>query len=112
MKKLVLVLLLLSAGGFAFYKYAMPSNQQWVHGKWKYQGGSNVDYMVFHPNGTVDLEDEKGKYFSCVYVTWGETLNMECEVKGKKKEVIFDVSEDKRTLENSAKSSVYKKIGA
>ena len=112
--KAIIAILILAGGGFAFYNYAMPTNQDWVHGKWKYfdQGGKEIDYMVFHPNGVVDLENEKGKYFTCVYVTWGETLKMECEVKGKKKELVYDVSGDKRTLSNSAKSATYKKIGA
>ena len=111
--KALFLILVLAGGGFAFYKYAMPTQQEWVHGKWQYhdKSGKEIDYMVFHSNGVVDLENEKGKYFTCVYVTWGETLKMECEVKGKKKEVEYQVSGDKRTLSNSAKSATYKKIG-
>ncbi len=111
--KILLAILVIAGGGYAFYQYALPTNQDWVHGKWKYHdpSGNEIDYMVFHPNGVVDLENEKGKYFTCVYVTWGETLNMECEVKGKKKEVTYAVSSDKRTLSNSSRSSTYKKLG-
>ena len=110
--KAVMIVLIFAGGGYLFYQYAMPTNQDWVHGRWQYvdETGEEIDYAVFHPNGTVDLEDENGKYYTCVYVTWGETLNMECEVRGEKKELIFDVSEDQRTFSNAARDSVYRKL--
>ena len=40
------------------------------------------------------------------------SVSMECDVKGETKELSFDISEDKRTLENASRRSVYKKIDA
>lgn len=110
--KALVVVLILAGGGYLFYQYIMPTNQDWIHGRWEYydESGKEVDFMVFRPNGTVDLEDDKGKYFTCVYVTWGETLNVECEVKGEKREMVFDVSADQRTLSNLEHDSIYNKI--
>ena len=47
-----------------------------------------------------------------MYVTWGKAVNMECDVQGEKKEVVFEVSEDQRTLSNPSESSTYSKIDA
>ena len=110
--KSLLAIGLLASAGFAFYMYVMPTNQDWVHGRWQYQDPDRqeIDYMVFHPSGLVDLENEKGRYFTCVYVTWGEAVNIECEVKGEKREIVFEVSEDKRTLNNASESSMYVRL--
>jgi hypothetical protein len=89
-----------------------------VHGEWGYKidkVGEKRDFMVFHPNGTVDLlNSRKKKMLTCAYVTWGETLSMECEVKGEKMEFEYFVSEDKKKLENvdASKRSVYLKVEA
>ena len=111
MKKIILLVILASIG-YGFYSYIMPTNELWVHGKWKYNDPENnkIDYLVFHPNGVVDLENEKGKYFSCVYVILNQELNMECNIKGKKKEMIFNIFNNNKSLEDKSNDSRYDKV--
>ena len=111
MKKIILLVILVFIG-YGFYNYIMPTNEVWVHGKWKYNDPENqkIDYLVFHPNGVVNLENEKGKYFSCVYVILKQELNMECNIKGKKKEMIFNIINNKKSLENKSTDSRYDKV--
>ena len=114
MKKLLVIAVIAAACWFGYTNYVMPGSQTWVHGTWEYQldkPGEEIDYMVFDADGTVALQFPRGKtYLTCVYVTWGETLNLQCDANGQTKEIEFDVSEDKKKLENAPRRSVYLKV--
>jgi len=114
MKKVIVILVLL-VGGLVAYHYATQAGQEWLHGRWEYQqvaGDEGEDFMVFHPGGVVDFENNLGKYFSCKYFGRESTLSIECSVRGERREVVYDVSEDRQRLENREQTSVYNKVGS
>ena len=113
MKTALILLAILLAGAVAWH-FVSSADQPWLLGRWQYEvvaGDEGNDYLVFKSGGVVDFENDLGKYFSCVYWTRADQLTIECQVRGETRTVLYDISEDRRTLQNLDESSVYHKTG-
>ena len=108
--KIIAAILLIALGYLAFTTL-LPFDETWLHGEWQYTG-DDEDYMTFHGNGTVELRNDQRVYLRCVYaVVVKDEVRMECEVRGETRELVFEVSDDRRTLTNiEYADSIYRKI--
>lgn len=111
--KAILAAGVLAGIGYLAFTTLLPYDETWIHGEWKYQGDEE-DYMTFHGNGTLELSDDKRVYARCVYaVVVEDEVSIECKVRDKVHELVFEVSEDQRTLTNTEHAdSVYRKNDA
>lgn len=108
MKGIIILCLIIGGGYFAYTK--MPQSATQLHGEWQ------ATYDPDNPNSeetfqlTSDGEFITDTGFRCVYAHVAESeLAVECTVKGKKKELMFDVSADKKVITNPS-GATYEKI--
>lgn len=109
LKNIIILAAILLGGYYIALKYLLPVDEQWLHGTWSYANsngqivtGKNKDGMHFHANGTVDLIDGKSKpYLHCVYTALvDKEVRMQCTVRGKQREMIFIIGQNKNSLAN------------
>lgn len=103
MKRMVVLVSLLLCGPLA----SAQADNDWLLGTWWYAEssgeileGDDKDGMRFAADGSVDLIDGAGEaYLSCSYTT-GDRLLVNCEIRGKPRQLVFRVDADRTRLAN------------
>ncbi len=103
MKRIVLLVSFLFAGSLAMAQ----SDSDWLLGTWWYAEatgeileGDDKDGLRFSADGSVDLIDGSGEaYLSCSY-TAGDRLLVNCEIRGKPRQLVFRIDGNRTRLAN------------
>ena len=94
---------------YLFYVFLLPANHTWLHGEWVYQDATQHQHLIFDKNGTVKLLTQSGSQL-CIYGYLAAKISMRCDNGGKKEELRYTVSGDKKMLSNTKRHIQFKKI--
>ena len=83
-----------------------------LSGKWQMSydpdGPVVEEWMVFKSSGTVEFGDNQGVYLACTYGGDSNSVLTICNVRGKQKELVFQVRDNFQDLVNSS-GAIYSK---